>query len=120
MNINQKSKFNLILQKFQEKYSYACEFRKDIPRNVIFVELSGIYFPVIWFSIYWVKIYKTSIYKLAEEKLILNINIEYKLIGMIASHLINHYLTKSVKLLIQILFQLIYTTITEVKNEEKL
>ena len=47
MNINQKSKFNLILQKFQEKYSYACEFRKDIPRNVIFVELSGIYFPVI-------------------------------------------------------------------------
>ena len=39
---------------------------------------------------------------------------------MIASHLINHYLTKSVKLLIQILFQLIYTTITEVKNEEKL
>ena len=45
--------------------SYACEFRKDIPRNVIFVELSGIYFPVIWFSIYWVKIYKTSIYKLA-------------------------------------------------------
>ena len=47
MNINQKSKFNLILQKYKEKYSYTCEFRKDIPRNVIFVELSGIYFPVI-------------------------------------------------------------------------
>ena len=33
MNINQKSKFNLILQKYKEKYSYACECRKDTKRE---------------------------------------------------------------------------------------
>ena len=64
MNINQKSKFNLILQKYKEKYSYACECRKDIPRNVmcivsknkiLFVELSRIYNLVILFSVNWVR-----------------------------------------------------------------
>ena len=39
------------------------------------------------------ELYKSQIYKLVEEKLILNIKVEYKLIGMIAAPSINYYNT---------------------------
>ena len=39
------------------------------------------------------ELYKTQIYKLVEEKIVLTNLIEYKLIGMIATPLINHYST---------------------------
>ena len=132
-NINQTSIFNLLLEKYKENYSYACECRKNVPgsedvlcKKIKYNLLSYPEFLFFLFDFQYteLELYKTQIYKLVEEILTLNIKVEYKLIGMIAAPSINNYntifLTQLVKLLIQILFLLIFTTMMEIKTEEKL
>ena len=101
-NINQTSIFNLLLEKYKENYSYACECRKNITGNEDIlcqkIKYNLLNYPVFLFLLFdfqytELELYKSQIYKLVEEKLILNIKVEYKLIGMIAAPSINHYNT---------------------------
>ena len=94
--------FNLLLEKYKENFSYACECWKNIPgrEDVLFqkIKYNLLSYPVFLFLLFdfqytELELYKSQIYKLVEEKLILNMKVEYKLIGMIEAPSINYYNT---------------------------
>ena len=99
-NINNTSIFNIFLSKYKEIYSYACECRKDHKEDVLCLKIkynivSYPLFLFILFDFQYTELakYKEKIYKLLEEKIILNLRTEYRLIGMICAPHINHYNT---------------------------
>ena len=101
-NINQSSIFNLLLENYKEKYSYACDCRKNLPgsEDVLCVKIKYnlLNYPIFLFLLFdfqftELETYKSQIYKLVEDKLILNFKAEYKLVGIIAAPCINHYNT---------------------------
>ena len=76
-NVNQTSIFNLILEKYKENYSYACECRKNVPgsEDVLCqkIKYNLLSYPEFFFLLFdfqytELELYKTQIYKLVEEK----------------------------------------------------
>ncbi len=99
-NINNTSIFNLFLSKYKEIYSYACECRKDKKEDVLCLKIKYniLNFPKFLFILFDFQYselskYKEKIYKLLEDKIILMLRTEYKLIGLINAPSINHYNT---------------------------
>ena len=102
ININQSSIFNLLLENYKEKYSYACDCRKNLPgsEDVLCVKIKYnlLNYPIFLFLLFdfqftELETYKSQIYKLVEDKLVLNFKAEYKLVGIIAAPCVNHYNT---------------------------
>ena len=101
-NINNTSIFNIFLNKYKEIYSYACECRKNVPKNedvlCLKIKYNIISYPQFLFFIFDFQYSelinnKDQIFKLIEDYLVLNINAEYKLSGIIAAPSHNHYNT---------------------------
>ena len=101
-NINNTSIFNLFLSKYKEIYSYACECRKNLPKNEDVLCLKITYnilkYPEFLFLLFDFQYqdlvrYKDNIFNLLENRIVLNINAEYKLIGVISAPNRNHYNT---------------------------
>ena len=101
-NINNTSIFNIFLDKYKEIYSYACECRKNLPKNedvlCLKIKYNIISYPEFLFIIFDFQYsglvdYKEKIFKLLDDIIVLNINIEYKLSGIIAVPSYNHYNT---------------------------
>ena len=99
-NIKNTSIFNLLLDKYKEIHSYACDCRKNSKEDVLCLKIKYniMSYPVFLFLLFdfqyseLVK-YKDNIYKLLDDKIALNIKIDYKLIGLIAAPSKNHYNT---------------------------
>ena len=97
-NINEKNIFNILLKKNKENYIYDCECRKNAKEDVLctrvkyniekFTKFMNILFDMSYADLLK---YKENIFKIAEDKIILNLNIEYKLKGIIAVPSFNHY-----------------------------
>ena len=97
-NINEKNIFNILLKKNKENYIYDCECRKNAKEDVLctrvkyniekFPKFMNILFDMSYADLLK---YKENIFKISEDKIILNLNIEYKLKGIIAVPSFNHY-----------------------------
>ena len=92
-NINNTSLFNIFLEKYKEIYSYACECRKNLPKNedvlCLKIKYNIISYPEIIFLLFdfpysELNKHKNKIYDLIEDKIVFTINTEYKLSGIIA------------------------------------
>ena len=101
-NINNTSLFNVFLNKYKEIYSYACECRKNVPKNedvlCLKIKYNIISYPNFIFLIFDFQYTelnknKAQIYKLIEDRLVLNLDAEYKLSGIISVPSFNHYNT---------------------------
>ena len=101
-NINNKSLFNIFLNKYKEIYSYACDCRKNLKNSedvlCVKIKYNITEFPIFIFLLFDFQYsdlykYKDNIYKLIEETITLSINAEYKLLGVIAAPNYNHYNT---------------------------
>ena len=101
-NINNTSIFNLFLSKYKEIYSYVYEYRKNLPKNedvlclkIKYNILKNQVFLFLLFDFQYSELerYKDKILKLVEDRIALNIKVEYKLIGIISSPSRNHYNT---------------------------
>ena len=101
-NINNTSLFNIFLEKYKEIYSYACECRKNLPKNedvlCLKIKYNIISQPEIIFLLFdfpysELNKLKNKIYDLIEDKIVFTINTEYKLSGIIAVPSQNHYNT---------------------------
>lgn len=101
-NINNKSIFNIFLEKYKEIYSYACECRKNLPKkeDVLCLKIkyniisySDIIFLLFDFPYSELNKHKNKIYDLIEDKIVFTINTEYKLSWIIAVPSQNHYNT---------------------------
>ena len=75
-NINIKSIFNLILEKYKEIYSYACECRKEAKEDVLCLKIK-----------YNVESYPEFLF------IVFNLTTEYKLVRIIIAQKRNHYNT---------------------------
>ena len=83
--------FNIILTKYKENYIYDCECRKNSKEDVLCTKVKynlesyPIYMTIL-FDMSYSDIYKfkEKIYKIAEDTVLLNLNKEYKLIGIIS------------------------------------
>ena len=97
-NINESNLFNIILTKYKENYIYDCECRKNSKEDVLCTKVKynlesyPIYMTIL-FDMSYSDIYKfkEKIYKIAEDTVLLNLNKEYKLIGIISLPSYNHY-----------------------------
>ena len=101
-NINNTSLFNVFLNKYKEIYSYACECRKNVPKNedvlclkikYNIVSCPNFIFLIFDFQYSELKNNKAQISKLIEDRIILNLDAEYKLSGIISVPSFNHYKT---------------------------
>ena len=99
-NIANTSIFNILLSKYKEIYSYACECRKNNKEDVLCVKIKYniVSYPVFLFILFdfqYSELYKhkENIYKLVEDKITLNTRITYKLIALICAPSSNHYNT---------------------------
>ena len=101
-NISEKSIFNLLLSKYKENYSYACDCRKNLPKSedvlCLKIKYNIISYPLFIFLLFdfeypELSSFENNIFKLVEEKLVLNFKEEYKLLGLIAVPKRNHYNT---------------------------
>jgi hypothetical protein len=101
-NINNTSLFNVFLNKYKEIYSYACECRKNVPKNedvlCLKIKYNIISYPNFIFLIFDFQYTelnknKAQIYKLIEDRLVLNLDAEYKLSGIISVPSFNLYNT---------------------------
>ena len=97
-NINNKSIFNLMLEKYKEIYSYACECRKNEKEDVLCLKIkynieSYPEFLFILFDFQYSELVKNkeNIYKLLDNTIAFNLKTEYKLVGIIAAPKNNHY-----------------------------
>ena len=97
-NINEKNLFNILLLKYKEKYTYDCECRRDKKEDVLctkvkynIVEYPKFMFLLFDFQYNELNIYKNDIFNIIEEKIILNIKVEYNLVGIIAAPKANHF-----------------------------
>ena len=86
-NINNTSLFNIFLNKYKEIYSHTCERRKNLPKNedVLYLKIKynivsypNFKFFVFDFQYSELKSDKTQIFKLIEDRLVLNLDAEYK------------------------------------------
>ena len=98
-NINDTHIFNILLTRCTEKYTYDCECRKDSSEDLLCtkvkynIESYPDYLMVLFDMSYSeLEKYKDNIFQLTEDKLILNIQKEYKLKGMISLPSYNHYI----------------------------
>ena len=97
-NINEKNIFNILLLKYKENYIYECPFRKNAKEDLLctkvkynieeYPKFMNILFDMSCSDLLK---YKENIFKISEDKIILNLNIEYKLKGIIAVPSFNHY-----------------------------
>ena len=101
-NINNTSLFNVFLNKYKEIYSYACECRKNVPKNkdvlCLKIKYNIVSYPNFIFLIFdfqysELKNNKAQIFKLIEDRLVLNLDAEYKLSGISFVPSFNHYKT---------------------------
>ena len=97
-NINEKNLFNILLLKYKEKYTYDCECRQDKKEDVLctkvkynIVEYPKFMFLLFDFQYNELNIYKNDIFNIIEEKIILNIKVEYNLVGIKAAPKANHF-----------------------------
>ena len=97
-NINNKSIFNLMLEKYKEIYSYACECRKNSKEDVLCLKIkynieSYPEFLFILFDFQYSELVKNkeNIFNLLDNKLAFNLKTEYKLVGIITAPKNNHY-----------------------------
>ena len=120
-NINNTSLFNVFLNKYKEIYSYACECRKNVPKNedVLCLKINynivscpNFIFLIFDFQYSELKNNKAQISKLIEDRIILNLDAEYKLSGIISVPSFNHYKT--------IIFNLIGLSINTNFNSSKI
>ena len=99
-NINNNSIFNLMLEKYKEIYSYACECRKETKEDVLCLKIkynveSYPEFLFILFDFQYSELVKNkeNIFKLLDNKIAFNQTTEYKLVGIITAPKRNHYNT---------------------------
>ena len=99
-DLKEKNIFNIILKKYKEIYTYDCDCRKGSSEDILCtkVKYNIISYPKILFVLFdmnYKDLYenKNQIFKLIEENIILNINVEYKLTGIIGCPSFNHYNT---------------------------
>ena len=99
-NINNTSIFNILLIKYKEIYSYACECRKNKNEDVLCVKIKYniLNFPKFLFILFDFQYhelnnYKSNIFKLLENTIALYINTVYKLEALICAPCINHFNT---------------------------
>ena len=97
-NINESDLFNIILTKYKENNIYDCECRKNSKEDVLCTKVKynlesyPIYMTVIFDMSYSdIYKYKEKIYKITEDYVVLNLNKEYKLKGIISLPSYNHY-----------------------------
>ena len=97
-NINNKNIFNLMLEKYKELYSYACECRKNEKEDVLCLKIKyniETYpeFLFILFDFQYSDLVKNkdNIFNLLDSKIAFNLKTEYKLVGIIAAPKNNHY-----------------------------
>ena len=96
--INNKSIFNLMLEKYKVLYSYACECRKNEKEDVLCLKIKyniETYpeFLFILFDFQYSDLVKNkdNIFNLLDSKIAFNLKTEYKLVGIIAAPKNNHY-----------------------------
>ena len=99
-DINNNSIFNLMLEKYKEIYSYACECRKETKEDVLCLKIkynveSYPEFLFILFDFQYSELVKNkeNIFKLLDNKIVFNLTTEYKLVGIITAPKRNHYNT---------------------------
>ena len=97
-NINEKNLFNILLQKYKEKYTYDCECRRDKKEDVLCtkVKYNIVEYPKFMFLLFdmqfdELKIYKKDIFNITEAKITLNLKVEYNLVGIISAPKANHF-----------------------------
>ena len=98
-NINETHIFNILLNRCKEKYSYDCECRKNFTEDLLCIKVnynieSYPNYLIILFDMAYSELikYKDNIFKLKEDKLILNLQNENKLKGLISLPSFNHYI----------------------------
>ena len=98
-NINETHIFNILLTRCKEKYTYDCECRKNSSEDLLCtkvkynIESYPNYLMVLFDMAYSdLEKYKDNIFKLTEDKLILNLQKEYKLKGKISLPSFDHYI----------------------------
>ena len=97
-NIKEKNLFNILLLKYKEKYTYDCECRRDKNEDVLCtkVKYNIVEYPKFMFLLFDMQynelnMYKNDILNIVEDKIILNIKVEYNLVGIIAAPKANHF-----------------------------
>ena len=98
-NINETHIFNNWLTRCKEKYTYDCKCRKNSLEDLLCTKVkynieSFPYYLIALFDMAYSELekYKDNIFKLTEDALILNVQKEYELKGMISLPLFNHYI----------------------------
>ena len=86
-NIHNKSIFNLMLEKYKEIYSYACECRKNAKEDVLCLKIkynieSYPEFLFILFDFKYSELVKNKekIFKLLDNRIAFNLTTEFKLV----------------------------------------
>ena len=99
-NINNTSIFNIMLEKYKEIYSYACDCRKNEKEDVLCLKIkynieSFPNFLFILFDFSYAELVKNKekIFKLLDDRIAFNLKTEYNLKGIITAPKINHYNT---------------------------
>ena len=97
-NIKEKNLFNILLLKYKEKYTYDCECRRNKGEDVLCtrVKYNIVEYPKFMFLLFDFQFdelikFKSDIFSIIEDKIILNINVEYNLVGIIAAPKANHF-----------------------------
>ncbi len=97
-NIKEKHVFNILLLKYKEKYTYECECIRDQKEDVLYtkvkyniVEYTKFMFLLFVMQNNELNINKNYIVNIVEDKIILNIKVEYHLVGIIVAPKANHF-----------------------------
>ena len=95
-----KNLFNIILERYKVINSYDCECTKNSNEDLLCnkIQYKIVKFPIFIFILFDfncedLKKSKTNILNLVEGTLVLNLNIEYNLEGIIASPYNNHFIS---------------------------
>ena len=97
-NIFEGNLFNILLSKYKEKYTYDCKCRWGEKEDALCrkTKYNILEYPVIMFLLFDMQFdqlnsNKDLIYKIFEDKIMLNFNCEYKLLGIIVAPKPTHF-----------------------------
>ena len=97
-DLKEKNLFNILLLKYKEKYTYDCECRRDKKEDVLCtkVKYNILDYPNYMFLLFDMQFhdlynYSKEIFKIVEDDIVLNIKVEYKLVGIISAPKANHF-----------------------------